>query len=126
MKLQCVRKGSIVVILTILLGLLASPTSVAADGLLLQQVEDLGAVPVSGDECASIAGQGLLGGLAAGLAGTIATGLAYLLDCAVDAVCDRIFGDDGDDTHYSSRTLYEKMGTGFIGGFFGGLFAPSL
>jgi hypothetical protein len=126
MKLQFARKGSIVVVLTILVGLLAAPTSIAAEGSLLQRVEDVGAVPISDDECASIAGQGVLSGLVAGLAGSVAAGLAYLIDCAVDAVLDRVMGDDGDDTHYSPRALYETMGTGFIGGFFGGLWAPSV
>lgn len=125
MRRQFVEKGAIVAVVTVLVGLLSMPVSVAAEGLVLSQVETLGAIPVPDEECANVEGEGLLTGLASGLATSVTSGLTYLVECAVDAVTDRFFGDDGDDTSFQSRELYERMTTGFVGGFLGGLLVPA-
>lgn len=125
MRRQFVQKGTVVTVVAILVGLLSMPISVAAEGLVLSQVEDLGAVRVSDEECKYIEGEGIFTGLASGLATSIVNGISYIAECVVDAVTDRVFGDDGDNTSFQPRELYERMASGFIGGFLGGLFVPA-
>lgn|GEM_PF-1030029 len=124
MKSRFARRGTIIVAATVLVGLLSMPVSVAAESLVLDEVASLGAVQVPDEECQAVDGEGLVTGLTSGLISSLARGVSYVAECALDAIGDRLFGDDGDNTSFQPRTLCERMLSGFIGGFLGGLISP--
>jgi hypothetical protein len=127
MKFFTVRKvTTLIVALSLLLGLLAVPASAAGEFSIFSRVESLGAVPIPDEDCAEIEGEGALLGLAGGLAGALSAGIARVASYCVDQIADWIFGEDDEGDEWSTRGLYESMASGFIGGLVAGLVAPYL